>query len=44
MASGYYVNQANVYIVGRRMEVLEQAVEDIHADCGRGDGFGTVIP
>ena len=43
MASGLVKNGAKVYIIGRRGEVLDEAVRDIQSEMKPEDGEGTIV-
>lgn len=43
MASGLFKNGARVYIVGRRGEVLDEAVRDIQSKMKPEEGEGTIV-
>jgi len=43
MASGLFKNGAKVYIVGRRGEVLDEAVKDIQSETKPEESGGTIV-
>ena len=43
MASGLFKNGAKVYIIGRRGEVLDEAVRDIQSEMKPEESGGTIV-